>query len=81
MAMIWLPLMLVLFQSIGALKDPIIPEALFYPFGEDVGDTVQSPGVDQSSEVPIDANFTFFNASHTKLFVSLKSIRAIVLFK
>lgn len=73
MAVIWLALMLPLFKTIGALKDPTIPEGLFYPFGGDVGDTVQTPGVDLFSAVPISANFSFFNASHTTLYVSVKS--------
>lgn len=77
MAMIWLALMLVLLQSIGAWKDPIIPEALFYPFGVDVGDTMQFPRDGRS--VSIDVKFPFFNESLTKLNVSLKTIHATVI--
>ena len=77
MAVVLLALVLVLFKPIGALKDPIIPEALFYPFGVDVGDTMQSPGYDLTTSVTINANFTFFNESHRLLFVSLKGVHAI----
>ena len=70
MVVIWMAAVLVLFEPIEALRDPIIPEALFYPFGVDVGDTMQRPGLDLASEVITDANFPFFNASHRRLYVS-----------
>jgi hypothetical protein len=75
MLVIWLTLMLGLSDSIGAIKDQKISEALFYPFGEDVGDTMQPPGhCALSTAVPILANFPFFNASHRTLFVNSNGV-------
>lgn len=79
MAIIWLALMLVLLQSIGAWKDPIIPEPLFYPFGVGVGDTMESFGDDRIYLVPLDVKFPFFNESLTMLYVSLKTIHATII--
>lgn len=69
--------MLALAESIGALRDPTLPDALFYPFGVDVGDMTQPPGLDLSSAMLIDTNFPFYNASHKKLFVSFKTVPTI----
>lgn len=77
MTVVLLALVLVLSEPIRALKDPIIPEALFYPFGVDVGDRMQPPGDDLTTTWSINANFTFFNESHRLLFVSLKDVHAI----
>jgi hypothetical protein len=71
MLVIWLTVVLVLYDSTGALKDPTLPDALFYPFGVDVGDTMQSPGTcGLSDEVPTLVNFPFFSASYRSLFVN-----------
>ena len=62
-------MMMQILSTIYGLTD--VP-AIFYPFGDGVGDSVLHPNDDGSSElIPIGINFPFFNQLFSSLYVSI----------
>jgi len=58
-------------EDVQGITDPDLPPSLFYPFGEDEGDSVAPVNDDGSTgAVPISTGFPFFNKTYQQLFVS-----------
>lgn len=58
-------------QDVRGLADPNLLSSLFYPFGQDEGDSVTPVNDDGSTgAVVITIGFQFFNKTYNQLFVS-----------
>src|SRR6218665_891367 len=67
-------------EDVQGITDPDLPSSVFYPFGQDEGDSVAPVNDDGSTgAVPISTGFPFFNRTYRQLFVSCVEIHVSVM--